>query len=253
MSAIVSVCSLRHNRVYIANDAAIYGEDQNVVAFGSKVFPIAHWPGLVTCVGNAVSVPLFGWELAQYFASWDEMIDNGPDAMAKLAKLVDVHGLPHASVILAGISAQRGPETYTFQTNVELPPDSTREEAEASPYFQPPFVLTKLAEVIMSPVTPPDLSIAAAYEGIDTDADPEIVVWSIRKVLAMQRAMPLPEGIGGIGGFVELSTVSEDGVTQQIVERWPDDKIGAPLRHGSVDWKAWHRSNPKPSKLRVVK
>lgn len=255
MSAIVCVCQPQHNLVHVATDAAMYREDQSVVAFGSKVYPISHWPGLVTCVGNAVAVPLFGWELAQHFASWDELIENGADAMSRLAGIVDVHGIPHASVLLAGISAQRGPEAYTFQTTVEVPPGMTREEAESSPYFQPPYVLVKLPDVIMNPVAPPEISIAAAYEGIDTEADPEAVAWSIRKVLAMQRGMELPEGIGGIGGWAELSTVSEVDVTQRVIERWPEDRIGAPLHHGPIDWKAWHRSNPKPgqSRLKVVK
>lgn len=251
MSTTVVVCQPRHSLVNVATDAAMYRQDQSVVAFGSKVAPIAHWPGCVTGLGNAAAVPLFAWQLAQQFASWDEMVANGADAMSRLADITESYGLNHASVLLAGISAQRGPEAYTFQTTVELPPGTTREEAEASPYFQPAYVLTKLPDVIMSPVTPPEISIAAAYEGIDTNADPETVVWSIRKVLAMQRAMPLPDGIGGIGGWAELTTVGADSVTQRVIERWPNDKTGAPLHHGPIDWDKWHADSPKPGMSRL--
>lgn len=55
--------------------------------------------------------------------------------------------------------------------------------------------------------------------------------------------------IGGIGGFGELTTVSADGITQRIVERWPADALGAPLRHGPLDWAQWHRDNPKPRQV----
>lgn len=253
MSAIVCVCQPRHNLVHVATDAAMYREDQSVVAFGSKTVAVSHWPGLVTGLGNAAAVPLFAWQLAQQFATWDEMVANGADAMSRLADVVESYGLPHAAVLLAGISAQRGPEAYTFQTTVELPPGTTREEAEASPYFQPAYVLVKLPDVIMSPVAPAEISIAAAYEGIDTDAEPETVVWGIRKVLSMQRAMPLPEGIGGIGGFAELTTVGEGGVTQRVIERWSDDQIGAPLHHGPVDWTRWRADNPKPGHFKGIR
>lgn len=251
MTAIVSVCQPRHSLIHLATDAAIYQHDQTVVAFGTKVWPVSHWPGLVACAGNAAAVPLFGWSLSQEFSAWDDLIDDAERGLANLARLVKDYGLSHAAVLLAGISAKRGPEAYTFQTTTELPPCTTREEAEASPYFQPPYVLTKLPDVIMTPVAPPEMAIAANYEGIDVDADPDVVVWGIRKVLAMQRAMPLPDGIGGIGGWAELTTVSEAGVTQRIIDRWPGDKVGAPLHHGPISWDSWHRQNPKPGLSRL--
>jgi hypothetical protein len=95
------------------------------------------------------------------------------------------------------------------------------------------------------------MSIAAGYEGIDVDADPNAVMWSVRKVLAMQRHMPLPDGIGGIGGWAELTTVSAGGVSQRIVDRWPEDQVGAPLHHGPIDWDRWHVDNPKPGTSRL--
>jgi len=251
VTAIVCVCQPRHSLIHLATDAAIYQADQSVVAFGTKVWPVSHWPGLVTCAGNAAAVPLFGWALSQEFPTWDDLVDDAERGLAKLARLVKDYGLSHAAVLLAGISAERGAEAYTFQTTVELPLGVTREEAEASPHFQPPFVLAKFPDVIMNPVAPPEIAIAAGYEGIDVDADPETVVWSIRKVLAMQRHMPLPDGIGGIGGFAELTAVSPEGVTQRVVERWPNDKIGAPLHHGSIDWDKWHAEHPKPGTSRL--
>jgi len=189
--------------------------------------------------------------LAQQFASWDELIDGAEQGLSKMADIVEEYGLSHATVLLAGISAKRGPEAYTLQTTQTLPPGVSREEAEASLYFRPPYVLTKLPDVIMTPVAPAEMAIAAGYEGIDVDADPELVIWSIRKVLTMQRHMPLPDGIGGIGGFAELTTISAEGVTQRIIERWPEDQIGAPLHHGPCDWDRWHADNPKPGMSRL--
>lgn len=251
MTAVVLACQKRHNIFHLATDSALYQHDQRVVGFGTKVTPISHWPGVVTCTGNAAAVPLFGWELAKQFANWDAFIAGADAGLSRLAEMVAEFGISHAAVLLAGISATRGPEAYTFQTTETLPPGVTREEAEASPYFQPPYVLVKLPDIIMTPVAPPEMAIAANYQGIPVDGDPEMVVWSIRKVLAMQRAMDLPAGIGGIGGWVELSTVSLDGISQKIVDRWHGDGIGGPLRPNPIDWTQWDRDNPAPGVSRL--
>jgi hypothetical protein len=61
----------------------------------------------------------------------------------------------------------------------------------------------------------------------------------------------LPDGIGGIGGWAELTSVSAEGGTQRIIERWPEDTIGAPQHHGPIDWERWHTDNPKPGVSRL--
>jgi hypothetical protein len=254
VTAIVLACQPRRNLLHLATDAAMYRHDQRVVGFGTKVMPISHWPGVVTCTGNAAAVPLFGWELAKQFANWDALIADADAGLSRLAEMVAEYGISHAAVLLAGISETRGPEAFTFQTTETLPPGVTREEAEASPYFQPPYVLVKLPDIIMTPPVPAETVIAANFEGIDADADPELVIWQMRKHLAMQRAMPLPAEIGGIGGWVELSTVSLDGISQRIVDRWLGDGIGGPLRPNPIDWTQWDRDNPAPTtRLRMVK
>lgn len=251
MTAIICVAQPKRGLLHILTDAAMYQQDQTVVAFGTKVWPVSHWPGLVTCAGNAAAVPLFGWALAQQFASWDDLIDDAERGLANLADTVSKWGLGHAAVLLAGISATRGPEAYTFQTMETLPPGVTREEAEASPYYQPPYVLVRLPDTIMTPPVPLETVIAANFEGIDVDAEPDVAVWGMRKHLVMQRAMPLPDGVGGIGGFGELTTISADGVSQRVVDHWPGDAIGAPLHHGPIDWDQWHRQNPRPGKFQI--
>jgi hypothetical protein len=132
-----------------------------------------------------------------------------------------------------------------------LPAHISQDEVDACPYFGEPYKLMRLPDVIMTPPVPAETVIAANFEGIDVEADPELVTWSMRKHLAMQRAMPLPDGVGGIGGFAELTTVSAEGVTQRVIERWPGDKIGAPLHHGPIDWDRWHADNPRPGVSRL--
>ena len=42
-----------------------------------------------------------------------------------------------------------------------------------------------------------------------------------------------------------------DGITQRIIDCWPDDKIGAPLHHEPISWGEWHQANPKPGQSRL--
>ena len=116
---------------------------------------------------------------------------------------------------------------------------------ESSGCYGPPLKLVKLPNVVMTP-TADDQVIPAGYEGIDIDADEESVLWSMRKVLTMQRHCKLPDNIGGIGGFAVVTTVSAEGIRQRILDRWPADKLGTQLRPGPLDWDRWHLNNPKP-------
>jgi hypothetical protein len=243
MTAVVIVAQPRHGLIHFAGDAAMYQNDQTVTDFGCKAFPIAHWPGLVTSAGNSAMVPLFGWSLSQEFASFDAAVES---AEQRLPVYAERYGLPNGGqFFLVGISS-RGPEAYVCRTDDALPPGVTVAQAEASGYWADArYKLIRLPNVGMSPV-PNDQVLAANYEGIDPDDDPETVVWGIRKMLEMQRQTKLPDGIGGIGGFAQLTTISGAGITQRILQRWSADRTGALLKPAPIVWAHWHRDNPKP-------
>lgn len=238
MTALNLVAQPKHNLLHLLHDSALYADDLGVVAFGSKSIVIPHWPGFVTGVGIAASVPSFAYALAQGGA-FDEVIEKAPAILPALIAAGDWG--KGGEVLIGGISAERGPEYYSFRLTETLPPGVTLEEARASGFWgDAPGSLTKLPGVIMTPVpSMPDV-IAAKFEGIDPDADPDLVVWSMRKHLEMQRHMKLPDGVGYIGGFATLTTVSPEGVRQRVVDRWAD------VAGTSFDWDKWHRSNPKP-------
>jgi hypothetical protein len=245
MTAIVIVAQPKHGCIHIATDAAYYTKEQSVVAFSGKVYPVPHWPGALANVGNAAASPLFGWSLAQDRPTFDDVVAiSEPNLQAYSTAW---HLPSHAEMIVAGLSAERGPEAYAFRTGDMMAPGET----EAGPQYEDaPFRLVKLPEWVMTPMAN-DQVIPANFEGIDVDADPDEVVWSIRKVLEMQRQTQLPEGVGGIGGFGSLTTISAEGIHQRIICRWQEDQIGGPLRAPPIDWDQWHRDNPRPgSRLR---
>jgi hypothetical protein len=247
VTAIICVAQLKHGLLHVLTDAALY-RDGAVVSFANKSAPLPQWPGIVTATGSAFNTILFRAGLAEKFATWDEMIAG---AEGELPQMVKDYGMSWSTVVLAGISKERGPEIYQFSNDALLPAHISQAEVDACPYFGEPYKLMRLPDTIMTPPVSAETVIAANFEGIDVEADPELVTWSMRKHLAMQRAMPLPDGVGGIGGFAELTTVSAEGVTQCVIERWPEDKVGAPLHHGPIDWTQWHADNPKPGMSRL--
>jgi hypothetical protein len=201
-------------------------------------------------LGNALGATLFAHELAAAFSSFDEMVSGAEAILSDICYCRSpVQISTAANIVIAGISAERGPEIYTFSTKDEVPPMTTREEHEASPGYAAPFKLVKLPCDVLSPIPDEQTKLAAGFEGFDPDADAETVTWSLKRILEMQRRMPLPKDIGAIGGFGEMTTISADGITQRVIVRWPEDKIGAALHHGPADWPEWHRLNPRPVRV----
>lgn len=253
MTAVVIAAQPNRGCIHVATDAAIYNRnDQCVVRFQSKVYPVPNWPGLVTATGNVGAASHFTWWLTERFQTWDALIEGVESALPDIAAKF-TYGLG-ADIILAGVSERRGPEIYSFRTDDSLPLTATREEVEASDCYAEPLKLVRLPDVVMTPV-PADMVIPAHYEGIEVDGDPDAVIWSLRKIIEMQRHTELPAGIGGIGGFATVATVSRDGITQRMMQRWPEDRLSTLLRPAPIDWKRWHRDNPKPGsekRLRVV-
>jgi len=255
MTAIIVAKRRRAGSVSVVADAAQYQAAHGIISFADKVYSIPHWPGAIAAAGVSCLHAMIVWSLAQDFATFDDAVAGMAEALPraislwqKPTEIVAGYRLPTTMlVIFAGFSSARGqPEAYVARTDDTIPPGETREEAEGSKYWgERPFALTPLGDVTMTPV-PHDLIVPARFEGVDLDGTEDEFTWSMRKVLQMQRHMLLPPEIGGIGGFATLTTVSADGISQRVIERWPEDKIGPKLEVGTIDWDRWHRENPKP-------
>ncbi len=243
MTGMIVAAQPRYGLIHVVTDAAIYTPKCGVEAFGAKVFPIPHLPAAITSLGNANATVLFGHALSQS-TTFDRLVETADDVLPLLIAAGDwsIGG----QVIIAGISCKRGPEAYVFRLNDDLPATASREDVDASEYWgDKPGTLTKLDNVTMSPVPSMDDVIAANFEGIDVDATPDEVIWSMTKHIEMQRQRRVPDDCGGIGGFASLTTVSSYGITQRILQFWPDE-IGGLLRPPPIDWNRWQAENPKP-------
>jgi hypothetical protein len=234
----------QHDCIHVANDSAFYETPDRVDSFAPKAFPIASWPGVIVGTGIEGAPTLLSIKLPQAFRTFDELVEG---AEFRLPQLVNDYQLPYASIILAGISAERGPEAYSFRTNDDYPTWIPEEKITASKYEGTrPCELVKLGALVMNPV-PADQVQAANWQGVKSDAPLDDVLWSLRKLLEMQRHTVLPDDVGGIGGFGMVTSVYADRIEQRVIVEWPEDQIGVKLRPAAVDWDAWHRDNPRPT------
>ncbi|MBN8963033.1 MAG: hypothetical protein J0H71_18015 [Rhizobiales bacterium] len=253
MTAINIVARPDQGAIYVLTDAAIYTKADGVSAFGLKAYPVANWPGLVTGVGNANASLILAFALAQTFGgedvAFDTMIATSDMSMPEYLAGTKFPG--GGEIIICGISKARNrPEIYSFRLDDTIPPGVTpaeiKEAIKQGFYAEKPGQLLKLPDNVMTPVPPLQLSLAANYEGIKPTDTEDQVIWSMRKHLTMQRHMPLADDVSGIGGFATLTKITADGITQRIVDRWPEDQIGGLIRPARIDWQKWHADNPRP-------
>jgi hypothetical protein len=245
MTATNIVCQKRHNCLHVVCDAAMYDSSGVVRGLGSKIFPVSHWPGVICIRGAARAVLVSQW-LSGEFASFDAMVDGIEAVMPTFAAAADLH--MDCELILAGWSASRSaPESYLITTGNGLPVGCDEEMAAAAEYLPEAFTLQRLPDTISGPAVQDfDIINAAGFEGIDVDGSPELAIWNLRKLVEMQRQTGHTNGIHWVGGFASLATVTPSGITQRILARWPEDRIGERMMPEPVDWDRWHRDNPKP-------
>lgn len=255
MTAINIVAQPKFGCIHIATDAAIYETGIGVTSFSAKVFPIPHLSAVITGVGARNPIFAFASVLSMTTAaentSFDAMIAAAPAVLPALAQSCE---WPLGSQInIAGLSETRGPESYVFRIGDDLPVTVTRDEAEASPYWGAPGQLFLLPNEISTPGAAFSDIIASDYEGIDVDDDPEIVIWQMRKLLELQRQLAWSISHGAVGGFGQITTISADGITQRMLQRWPDAAGAGDIFPAPIDWKQWHLDNPKPGSMSRLK
>jgi hypothetical protein len=83
-----------------------------------------------------------------------------------------------------------------------------------------------------------DAILVSGWEGIDANLAPPEIVRRLRKLIEIQRSMTA-DGKHWVGGFVEHTVVTPDSVSQRILHRWSEDRIGDLIRPAPIDWDAW--------------
>jgi hypothetical protein len=229
-----------HDRVVLATDGASYDpDDGTVLAFINKAWPVAHWPGVVTCRGDSLAGPLLAFVLGNTFGSFDAFVagieGRAEDIHDRVAPYLDT--VTDVDLVAAGWSADRQrPESFYMRLGSQEVPgmtDSQVKEAIAAGSVAPDaYRLTELPRRAFGPNV-------TGLGVVDTDAMDEGELFAfLRDVLERQRADPFDPGNGEppfsiVGGHATATVITAEGVSQRVFHRWPD-VVGERIEVGAL-------------------
>ncbi|WP_192710209.1 hypothetical protein [Methylobacterium sp. OAE515] len=215
----------------MVTDTASYTPEGAPVGFVSKAIALPHLGLVFASRGATVARWAFAEEL-EAFASFDAIVAGAAAALEEAHELSAFGG--DFELALMGWSAAR--------RRVELHTLASRDSADV-----PAFTLQHM-QAYFAPM-PEDEALRRIGLKVGRTFDVSRPAEKLRQVIELQRDTPAPflsaapdAPVGHtIGGAVVLTEVSEAGVTQQVIHRWPDE-IGRPLEPVS----------PRPPQLRIV-
>lgn len=243
MTAINVVCQKRHNIVQIMTDASAYTPDGVLVGIGTKCFVEPNWPGVITGRGTAIAIPLLGAALSIKFGNFDALVAGVEDVLEEMVDYYKITG--YAELIIAGVSAERGPEAYMIRTSDTAPIGCSLEDAIASGHWPVPFKLQRLDDMTSGPLpTAAAVGEAVEFAGFDmfkADDHPDVVTAGLLTFIEMQRQSLYDDRICWVGGHAEHITISDEGIRHRILKRWPD-KIGERINPAPPIWSTFRPS-----------
>ena len=225
---------IKSDSIVIMTDGVWYDSKGVVASIAPKVHLLPH-------IGAVVGVRGGGSQLANNFiefihkgktapSNFDELVVLAGMAIKHIHSMMVAHGLffddsPDMDFVLCGWSLSK----RTFESYVI--PTAHRDGFDEAGVK--PFIANRLPEIAIVPVPgAAEYSAAGWTEPEDTHSfDP--MVHGIQLMEAQRLVVgPMDNGAGktgamgsGVGGFLQLTTITRDEIASRIIHRWPD-KIG---------------------------
>lgn len=230
MTANNFVASRKHNCIWIATDAASYDDRGFVCGFASKIRAIPEWPAVITGRGNSFGLDTAARELSRRAANFEEMVSI---ASRELPLIVDQFKLDRPFELnLAGFFNGR-PMIFFIRTPGE----------HNSMGDWPPHLICPVGPTCFGPGPSDELIAASGFVEPNPDDTPEAITRSLHKLLELQRRTSADDGFPRVGGFAELTVITPNGIQQQIIHRWSEDRVGARMSPEPIDWSVWDREH----------
>lgn len=202
------------DRVELLTDAAVFHDDGRLCDIRSKVWRSSRVPMAITGRGNHALIRMLAIAIqvdARMLRSFDKAVAGFERHLSRVT--ADV---PHAEIIIVGISEERGPVVMGMQTTqLGDVPAMKLFDLRGFAYGGPEIEINRLCYRL----------------GLE-----EFGVWTIeeaRRMPARDTSRPDAIEIHGVGGFAELTVVGPAGVESRVLKRWPDvvgSKIEPPRR-----------------------
>lgn len=237
MSANNILCLPQHKAVLVASDTAVYTRDGIIVDFRSKIWPVDHWPGIVTGRGTAIAAQLLAPALADLFSTFDDLVAGIEKALPLMVAETGV-ALEYEMLIAGWSKARQAPECYMIQTAEMTLADNTADEIDAarqSGFILPPYTLSQMPAQISGPPLRTDATIDVSFDGFPVDGPLEDIARVLHLTIEAQRQQPDRNGFYWVGGEAELASVTPAGVEMSVLEEW-EDEIGELVKPAPIDW-----------------
>ncbi|WP_441232659.1 hypothetical protein [Bradyrhizobium sp. 1200_D9_N1_1] len=231
MTAVNIIASKRHNCITIATDAATYDDHGFVGEFRSKVHCIPEWSAAITGRGNSFGQDVAVRELMGRASSFDELIGI---AARELPLIVHQFKLERPFELnMAGFFKGR-PMTFFIRT---------AGGHDSMAFGSQPYFLLPVGPTLFGPWPSDELIAESGFVEPNPDDSSENIARSLRKLLELQRRTPAEDGFSRVGGFVEITTITPNGIDQQILHRWPEDRVSERMSPAPIDWSSWNREH----------
>lgn len=178
-----------------------------------KAWPIPHLRAVVSGRGPRLGPMLMADFLNTAGRTYDEMKSN---AAVMAREVFECHGSTlignpfglKAEFVIAGWSEASGPDAFVISRN----------DAGV-------WMTQDTGPVMMAPGDAPTQSaaLAALPPGVTCADTMNPARDGLAMVLAQRAARILEDGVSVVGAFVQLTTVTQDGISTRILERWPEE------------------------------
>ncbi|MFK4522197.1 hypothetical protein ABIF90_000178 [Bradyrhizobium japonicum] len=237
MTATDIIISPKHQMIHVVTDAASYDRNGVLAGFVPKFYTVPGWPGGIAIRGMTLATPILGYELTARFPAFDDLIESIEIVLPSIINHWQLTN--HVEMLLVGFSESRGgPESYVIETTNQTPvgvPEGTKGD-----YLPEPFTLQRLPNVIVGPMIPGEVIMDAWFEGLSENDEPTVLKNKLRKVIEMQRHALFDDGIHWIGGYAQHTVISREGISQCLLQQWPEDRIGHRIKPAPIDWPRWN-------------
>jgi hypothetical protein len=230
-------------RVAIFTDAAVYDNAGVIWRITPKAVAISHLKAVIAARGPALTAPLFAFELGGCSTTFDALLKNIEGQLPRLcqkhAALLSADSDPTIELLIAGWSdARNRPESYLICSGPRAPlyggEDLATMMARPSP--------GKLLELPGNYVSPGIWDDAVISAGLHRPTDGKAASVELLGLATLELQLGIIfEGARWVGGFGLMHVITNSGVTEKVICRWPD-QLGEPINLDPVDWDAWRKS-----------
>ena len=194
MSAILVHTSRR--KAVIASDAGVWSDDGTLAAVQSKIVPLPDAIGVIVARGYVSATSLIRRDCLG--GPFDRVVRDMPDA---LRSAIEATGARSAEVFVIGVSETTGEVQAYYVASHDR--------------HRPAYSLTRMRQLASPP--PDGFTFAGFTAGKIAD-----VFERMRATLATPVWGASREKRSLVAGFCEVATIDRNGVTREIVRRWPD-------------------------------